>query len=339
MKPTAAQACSPSPPPLVALLRAQAGPAGVLSYRDFVAAALYAPNVGYYRNAARSRVGRVAGTDFYTSSSLRGGIFGRLLRAAAKKIIDPNAPRDYALMEIGAEPGQGVFGAEAGAFAQILTRRLGDDLTPPPRGVIFANEWLDAQPFHRLVFRRGAWRELGVQVDGTSLSEVEMAELSSAAQTLSPSLPMDASENYHLDISLDAEKLLAGLAQTAFSGGVIFADYGYDWANLIQERPAGTARAYYQHEISSDLLARPGEQDLTCHVCWDRLEAVLREHGFTDVRVERQEAFFLRYAADEIEKILAENAGQFSPNRQTLMELLHPAHLGAKFQVLTGRRI
>ena len=54
------------------------------------------------------------------------------------------------------------------------------------------------------------------------------------------------------------------------------------------------------------------------------------------MRVERQEAFFMRYAAEEIEKILAENTGAFSPARQTLMELLHPAHLGAKFQMLTG---
>ena len=41
-----------------------------------------------------------------------------------------------------------------------------------------------------------------------------------------------------------------------------------DWADLIGDRPAGTARAYYRHEATRDLLARPGEQDLTCHVCW-----------------------------------------------------------------------
>lgn len=340
MKPASAQARSPSPPSpaMRARLRARAGPAGVLSFRDFVAEALYAPDLGYYRRANRERVGRAAAADFYTASSLRGGIFGRLLRAAAAKLIEPDAPQGQVLMEIGAEPGQGVFGPEAAPFAQVVTRRLGDALTPPPRAVIFANEWLDAQPFHRFAFRRGAWRELGVRVDGEELVEVELADISPAAQSFASSLPGEGPEDYHLDISLDAEKLLRELAAAPWVGAIILADYGYDWANLIHEHPAGTARAYHHHEISGDLLDRPGEQDLTCHVCWDRLEEVLRNHGFVEVRVERQESFFMRYAAEEIEKILAENTGAFSPARQTLMELLHPAHLGTKFQMLTGRR-
>jgi SAM-dependent MidA family methyltransferase len=323
---------------MLARLRTLAGPGGVLNYRDFVAAALYAPGVGYYQQAGRPRVGRGAGTDFYTASSLRGGIFGRLLRAAAAKLIEPESPKNYTLIEIGAEPGAGVFGREARPFAQIITRRLGDELTPPARNVIFANEWLDAQPFHRFVFRRGAWRELGVRVDAENLAEVELAAISSVAQSFAPSLPAVAPEEYHLDISLDAEKVLQELTGSLWPGAIILADYGYDWAQLIHERPAGTARAYHQHEISSDLLNRPGEQDLTCHVCWDRLERVLRESGFADVRVERQEAFFMRHAAPEIEKILAEGEGAFSPMRQTLQELLHPAHLGGKFQVLAARR-
>jgi SAM-dependent MidA family methyltransferase len=340
MKPSPAQARSPSPPSpaLRARLRAQAGPVGVLSYRDFVAEALYAPGLGYYRRADRARVGRGAGTDFYTASSLRGRIFGRLVRAAAGKLIAPAPPWDYALMEIGAEPGEGVFGRDAGPFAEIVTHRLGDPLTSPERGVVFANEWLDAQPFHRFVFRRGAWRELGVRVADEDLTEVELAAISGAAQSFAESLPGAAAEEYHLDISLDAEKLLRELTAPPWPGAVILADYGYDWANLIGERPAGTARAYHRHEISRDLLDRPGEQDLTCHVCWDRLENVLRENGWADARVERQEAFFMRHAAEEIEKILAENTGAFSPARQTLMELLHPAHLGGKFQVLSARR-
>jgi SAM-dependent MidA family methyltransferase len=243
------------------------------------------------------------------------------------------------LLEIAAEPGAGIFGPERGAFANLETRRLGDALAPPPRAAVFANEWLDAQPFHRLVFRRGAWRELGVCVEGESLRETELPNISESAKILLKDLPADAPEDYHFDISLDAETRLRELAGAAWHGGVMLADYGHDWATLARERPAGTARAYSKHEVSGNVLARPGEQDLTCHVCWDRLENILREHGFTDVRVERQEAFFVRLAAQEIEKILAPDAGQFSVARQTLLELLHPAHLGQKFQILSARRI
>jgi SAM-dependent MidA family methyltransferase len=63
------------------------------------------------------------------------------------------------------------------------------------------------------------------------------------------------------------------------------------------------------------------------------------------VRVERQEAFFLGHAGAAIEALLAESAGAatgrdrtLSSVRQTLMELLHPAHLGHKFQIISARR-
>jgi len=340
MNTAAAQARSPAPPSpeILALLRARAGSAGVISYRDFVDVALYAPAIGYYTRPDHPRVGRQPVRDFYTASSLGGGVFGKLLRAAAVNLLTPNLATNYALLELAAEPGAGIFGQEAAPFAQTESRRLGDSLIPPNRAVVFANEWLDAQPFHRFVFRRGEWREIGVHIKGDRLEEIELPEFSTVAQKLREKLPTEATEDYHLDLSLDAEKVLHDFATADWRGCLILADYGYDWDEFVHHRPAGTARAYYKHQVSGDLLAQPGVQDLTCHVCWDRLEAVLKQAGFTDVRVERQEAFFMRLSAAEIEQILSEKPGQFSPDRQTLLELLHPAHLGQKFQILSARR-
>lgn len=332
---TPTQACSPAP---LAQLRAQAGAGGVVSFRDFMATALYAPGAGYYARPGVERVGRRAGADFYTSSSLGGGIFGHLIRAAAANLLAPAAPEKFTLMEIAAEPGQGIFGTEAAPFAAVTTRRLGESLMPSSQAAVFANEWLDAQPFHRLVYRRGAWRELGVNVAGAVLTEIELPQISPSAQVLLPDLPRTTTEDYHLDLSLDAENRLRELVAASWKGCLILADYGHDWPTLTRERSAGTARAYYRHEVSGDLLARAGEQDLTCHVCWDRLEKILHEGGFSQVKVERQEAFFVQHAAKEIEALLARDGAQFSPARQTLLELLHPAHLGSKFQILSARR-
>jgi SAM-dependent MidA family methyltransferase len=309
-----------------------------MSYRDFTNAVLYAPGLGYYARTGVDRVGRRRGSDFYTASSLGHGVFGQLLKTAAVNLISPEKPDAYDLMELAAEPGTSVFGDTAAPFARLDVRRLGDGLVPSARAVGFANEWLDAQPFHRFVFRRGAWRELGVRITGERLEEIELPKFSLPAQPLRESLPVEASEDYHLDISLDAEKLLRELATAPWHGGLILADYGYDWDELIRQRPAGTARAYFKHEVSGDLLARPGEQDLTCHVCWNRLETILSQAGFKNVRVDRQEAFFMRNAPQEIERILSEKPGEFSAARQTLTELLHPAHLGRKFQILSARR-
>ncbi len=335
MNDTSTQACSPT---LLARLRARAGAGRVVDYRDFSDVVLYAPDVGYYAREDAARVGRRPRTDFYTSSSLGGGIFGQLVRAAAMELLSPDSPGEYTLLEIAAERGRGIFSPGAAPFAAVEARSLGQGLLPPPKAAVFANEWLDAQPFHRLVFRRGHWRELGVNVAGPILAEVELPQVSPAARALLPDLPRETAEDYHVDISLDAESRLRELVAAPWRGGLMLADYGHDWRTLTRERPAGTARAYYRHEVSGDLLARAGEQDLTCHVCWDRLEKILREGGFSDIRVERQEAFFVKRAAKEIEKILSHDAAQFSPARQTLLELLHPAHLGGKFQILSARR-
>jgi SAM-dependent MidA family methyltransferase len=339
MNPSPEQARLPAPPSptLLAHLRAQAR-GGVLSYRDFIAAALYAPELGYYSRPAALRVGRRSDADFYTASSLGGGVFGRIIRAAAVNMLAPDSPQDHTLVEIAAEPGVGAFGNDAGPFGALTTHRLGDALAPPARAVVFANEWLDAQPFHRWVYRHGAWRELGVRVDGPALTETELPEWSSAAEALRDDLPNEAPEEYRLDLSLDAEASLRELAAAPWRGALILADYGLDWLTLARERPAGTARAYRRQQVSGNLLDCPGEQDLTCHVCWDRLEKILRDHGFSEVRVERQEAFFLGRAMGEIEAILGQ-AEEFSPARQTLLELLHPAHLGHKFQILSARRV
>jgi len=115
-------------------------------------------------------------------------------------------------------------------------------------------------------------------------------------------------------------------------------DYGKSLRELAEETPAGTVRAYYRHTLSNDLLARPGEQDLTCHVCWDWLAAALARHGFAAPVVESQEAFFIHHAAAFIAATTAAEAAHFSRRKLALLQLLHPGNLGQKFQVLHARR-
>ena len=79
----------------------------------------------------------------------------------------------------------------------------------------------------------------------------------------------------------------------------------------------GTVRAYYRHSQSNDLLARPGEQDLTCHVCWDWLASALRRHGFAEPALDFQETFFVRHAGDLIASASAEDAARFSPRKRS----------------------
>jgi SAM-dependent MidA family methyltransferase len=315
---------------IVALLRREAR-GGVVSFARLVEAALYAPGLGYY-SSDRVRVGKGAGTDFTTAAAL-GPMFGQLVAGAARSLVGDL--RSHALVEVGAEPGQSHYAGVAGQFAELRTFRFGATPDFPARSVLVANELLDAQPFHRFIRQGGVWRELGVRVDGVGLTVEPLADFSTlSAAEFARSLPV-AEEGWIIDAPLAAEELLRRLFADGWKGAVILLDYGKTVAQCLESSPAGTARAYRSHQLSGAILENLGSQDLTCHVLWDRLEPVLAAAGFRNVRLERQEAFFVRHAAGEMERI-ATSGDHEATGR--LRALTHPAHFGMKFQVLHGIR-
>jgi SAM-dependent MidA family methyltransferase len=315
---------------IVALLRREAC-GGVVSFARLVEAALYAPGLGYYVTE-RKRVGKAAGTDFTTAAAL-GPMFGELIAGAAQSLVGDLGA--HALVEVGAEPGQAHYAGIASQFAALRTFRFGDEPAFPAQSVLVANELLDAQPFHRFVFRDGVWRELGVRVDGAELTVEALAEFSTpAAAEFAGALP-DAEEGWILDAPLAAEDLLRKLLAGSWAGAVILLDYGKTIAQCLESSPAGTARAYRSHQLSGAILENLGSQDLTCHVLWDRLEPVLNSAGFRNVRLDRQEAFFVKYAGAEMERIALSGDSEATGR---LRALTHPAHFGAKFQVLHAIR-
>ncbi|MEO6876343.1 MAG: SAM-dependent methyltransferase [Opitutaceae bacterium] len=325
-------ASPPSPPSsgFLDLFRRHAGPDGTLPFARFMALALYDPAVGYYRSD-QMRVGYGAATDFFTAST-SGPVFGELLVAAIIQLLAGKAPHHFSFVEIGAEPGGGVLKGVVHPFAAVRTIGVGEPIELTGHSIVFSNELFDAQPFRRFVFRKNTWLELGVALREGAFATVE---LPTAAP---PELPAGAPEGYVIDAPLAAADLTREIAAQPWTGLFVACDYGKSWRELIEACPAGTARSYYRHTQSNDLLARPGQQDLTCHVCWDWLATALSEQGFTAPVVESQEAFFIHHAASYIAVTTEAEAARFSQKKLTLLQLLHPAHLGQKFQVLHARR-
>jgi len=313
------------------IFRAQAGPAGVLTFDRFMELALYHPAVGYYRSD-RPRVGYGPGTDFFTATT-SGAIFGELIIAACRSLLPAGELGRHTFIEIGAEPGQGVIQGLPHPFAGVRTIIHGDPIELAGDCIVFSNELFDAQPFRRFVGRGGRWQEIAV-----ALRDGAFTEITVQADSLPPELPVEVTEGYIIDAPLESVQLLHRIAAQPWRGLFIACDYGKSWAELIEATPAGTARAYHAHMQGNDLLARPGEQDLTCHVCWDWLVAALAENGFQQPVVNSHESFFIRHAAELIGTVAEEEAARFSPRKMSLMQLLHPAHLGQKFQVLHARR-
>jgi SAM-dependent MidA family methyltransferase len=205
--------------------------------------------------------------------------------------------------------------------------------------VIFANEWLDALPFHRLIFRDGQWHERGVRLNAANaLEDVLLDHYTPEVAAIQERLPVQALEGYELDLPLQAEAAIADLLVQDWTGMLLLFDYGKTWQALSTDCPAGTARTYQQHTQANDLLDQPGKKDITCDVCWDPLADLLTEKGLQSVTLETQESFLVQRAQRAAESIVRDTAGMFSPDRQTLMELIHPAHMGRRFQVLWGLR-
>jgi SAM-dependent MidA family methyltransferase len=348
---------SAAPPEFLGAFRHAAGD-GTISFARFMELALYHPDTGYYARRRR-RIGRTAETDFFTATSL-GPVFGELVAEACAALLNQRPPRDHTFVEIGAEspaPGN-VEGVESSTeesggvlalaglgpagvahpFAAVEAVMLNQPLRIPARAVVFSNELFDAQPCHRLIRHAGRWRESGVGLRQEALEEVLLPDLTPEVQAVLARLPAVAPDGYRIDLPLAAASLAARIAALPWTGLFVAFDYGKSWRELAEDTPAGTVRAYFRHRQSNDLLAHPGEQDLTCHVCWDWLGAALTAQGFTAPVLESQEAFFVHHASAALSRLTADEAGRFSRRKLGVMQLLHPGNLGQKFQVLWARR-
>ena len=307
-----------------------------VSFARFMELAMYHPTAGYYTRDFK-RVGRDEKADFFTSTTFS-PVFGELVTAAAVKLLAPALPADFVFVEVGAEPGGGILRGQSHPFAGYQTISLGQPFVLPPNAVVFSNELFDAQPFHRVVWRGGRWIELGVALNGRHLREVELPEMTAELAAQAERLPKTAEENYHIDLPLRTVPMLERLVGQNWKGLFLAFDYGKFWQELAHNVPAGTGRTYHRQKMGGDLLARPGKQDLTCHICWDWLEDGLSRAGFGESRVDSQESFFMHHAATTLAAITAAEAGSFSPRKRMVMQLLHPANMGQKFQALYALR-
>ena len=312
--------------------RALAGPAGLLRFDAFVELALYDSDVGYYRHD-RPRVGYRPGTDFVTATS-SGPLFGELVAEACTSLLGATHASQFTFVEVGAEPGSSVLDGVEHPFAAVRTFRLGDTPELPADCILFSNELFDAQPFRRFLFTSGAWQERSVRLRDDDRLET----VCGAPESLPPILPLEAPEGYQADLPLAAQDLARSLVTGGWRGLFVAFDYGKTWQQLIEETPEGSARAYWRQQQQTDLLARPGEQDLTCHLCWDWLADELRTAGFAGVGLESQESFLIKRAGSHIERVIAAEATRLSPRKMSLLQLLHPGNMGQKFQVLWGLR-
>ena len=230
-----------------------------------------------------------------------------------------------------------------------------DELAPASiAGVIFGNEFLDALPAHRLGWDAQArgWFEWRVGWAGdrfcwvrpppSTTGEALAAPLAGALKNefgdwLEPELLAALPDGYTLEVRPAATAWWRQAAKVLRAGWLVAIDYGFTAAEALRpERTRGTARAYTKHQHADDLLAAPGEQDLTAHVNFTPLIAAGETAGLMTEGLFSQASFLVATAeaAGEVETF-----GRWTPaQRRQFQTLVHPAHLGERFKVLVQSR-
>jgi SAM-dependent MidA family methyltransferase len=332
---------------------------GPISFHDFMEAALYDPDEGYY--ARRARIGE--GGDFVTSpeiSSLFARSVARLFAADAALFPGPitfleagaGAGRflaDFrsALEEVSPETGgrvrlaaierteagrRAIAGAvpEASAFADAA------DVGGPFSGWIFSNELYDALPVHRVQMREGRLFELGV----TLSANLEERAASGFVWTSWPAPPvlLEPLERFGIalahgqaaEVNLEAASLHRRLCGLVALGRIVAFDYGHRASVLYHPhaRPSGTLAVHSRGRRGGDPLEDPGRVDLTAHVNWDDLVSVGEASGFSTEGIVRQSRFLL-------EAGLFEDAGE---RKLEALRLFDPEGLGEAVSVLIQSR-
>lgn len=215
-------------------------------------------------------------------------------------------------------------------------------------GCIFANEFFDALPIHILIWRDGRWLERYVSLTDDALAwheNVPSSDWLAEQAELSLGLPQSLrkpGDFWIAEASPFAGSWLSSLGLSLHRGELMIVDYGYVMEEWRQSRfPQGSALAYRQHQVVEDLLANPGEQDLTAHVNFTELINIANQAGLQLRNHVLQYVLLLELGEpDEFRDVFADCANDRERQQRALQlkTLIVPQGLGTTFQVLQFRK-
>lgn len=327
---------------------------GPITFADYMERALYAPG-GYFDTMP---VG--IGGDFVTSPHIH-PVFGTLVAVALEDLwasapgTDDGPPT---IVELGAgdgtlavqllqrSPRARYIGIERSAAGRAVMRDRGLaahaslDATgiPSQPAIVLANEVLDNLPFHRIARRDHGVVEIRVGLEGDRLVEVEapcLPALASSAPDLAP--------GEEATVSPATLALIDSIAPFAIGGAALLIDYP-----RVASRTGSDVHGYRRHREAADVLAHPGQTDITAGVDFDAVATRARIHGLTaHGPITQNEALRNLGLGDWLEEGRARQssaqdrrAGKEAVSawseRQAAMQLIDPGGLGALSWLLLG---
>ncbi len=303
---------------------AEAG--GSISFAEFMHHALYAPGLGYY--TAGSRKFGEAG-DFVTApevSPLFGRVVARQCADALRRIPEASVlelgagsgrlaadvlaklgaldalPESYLILE----PSPDLQERQSALLHDAAPEHVGrvqwlEHVPRSHRGVVLANEVLDALPVERFVRRDGVMQQR-VVVDGDGFAYVETAApkiLDDAVAAIEDELGSKFSDGYVSEVSLALPGWVRDIVDELEEGVALLFDYGVSRREYYgAERSGGWLRCHFRHHAHNDALILPGIQDITAWVDFTAVASAASEAGAGIAGYVTQASFLLAGGLD-----------------------------------------
>jgi SAM-dependent MidA family methyltransferase len=319
-----------------------------ISFARYMELALHEPGLGYYAGGAR-KFG--AGGDFVTAPELS-PLFGRALARQIMQILQPGE----AILE---------FGAGSGVLAEVLIselkdseyeiletspelrqrqqQRLGnrvrwlDRLPERFRGVMLANEVVDAMPVHALTWTRAGLLERGVCANEGQLAWSERPAEKTLTE-IAKEIPVEVppSGRYESEVGLFARLWMRSLGRVLARGAILVIDYGFPEREYYHpQRSMGTLACHYRHRVHGDPFYLPGLQDITAHVDFSALADAAAGAGLEVLGYASQAQFLVNCGITELlEREDPQDARRYLPIAAAAQKLLSPSEMGELFKVL-----
>ena len=332
---------------------------GPIPFRDFMEAALYHPQHGYYRSR-REKMGRQG--DYLTSPEVS-PVFGALLARQLREMWQAlGRPSRFDVIEAGAGTGllcrdilrwarshapdfRGALTYTIVEVSGALLERQRDVLAEegcdvrwtaelPDRiaGCLLSNELLDSFPVHRVCVQDGELAEVFVDWDGVRFVEELCPPSTPEIETYFGRLGLMPGEGCRAEVNLGAPEWLRRAGHALRRGFLLTFDYGYEAGELYAPwRTDGTLLCFHRHNPSADPYARLGRQDITSHVDFTTLRQAGEEAGLQTLGLVSQGELLTNLGIAEALAPPGEgdvNLEEYYARRRAVSELVDPAALG-----------
>lgn len=332
-----------------------------MPFVEFMQAALYDPQDGYYR-AGLQKFGQAG--DFVTAPELTplfgytlavqcapilaqldracilefGAGTGRLCVDVLSHLASLNQlPHAYYILEISHElklRQQSCIKENLPELAHLV--QWLDQLPESPiNAVVIANEILDAMPVHRFQQSQDGILESFIHLDeqGHFVEIFKPTQNQALKDYLAATLPTDLYP-YQSEVNLWLPGWIKALSQSLAQGVVFLIDYGFPRHEYFHpDRNMGTLMCHWQHRAHPNPLIHVGLQDITAHVDFTHVAESAVDAGFDVLGFSSQASFLLSNGLLSFIDAIDDEKARFRAVNATKM-LLQPSEMGELFKVI-----